>query len=112
MIKVGRVVAVVVGVATFVFLFIRGNWRADNLFLVPDLILSAGLIAAAVVPRRWARTALLLGFGIGAGVLMTSVSSYAVRGEIGFASLAGAVACAAVGTLLLQRDREVVRGRA
>lgn len=105
MIALGRFVAVVVGVATFVFLFIRDHWDAGNLFLVPDLILSAGLVMAAVVPRPWARPALLLGHGFATGVLTTSVSSYAVRGELGAASLAGAVACAIVGVLVFRGER-------
>ncbi|WP_159037032.1 hypothetical protein [Streptomyces specialis] len=112
MITFGRIVALVVGVATVAFLFLRDNWRTDNLFLVPDLILSLGLVLAAAAPRQWARTALLLTLGIGAGVLMTSVSAYAVQGEIGLASLAGAVACAVGGLLLIRRDRQVPRGNA
>jgi hypothetical protein len=101
--RAARVMAAVVGVGFFVFLFLHDSWRSDNLFLVPDLLLSAVLVCAAVVPMRYARLALMFAFGMGTGVIATSVSSYAVRGELGLASLVGALACAATAALLLVR---------
>ncbi|WP_017588829.1 hypothetical protein [Nocardiopsis ganjiahuensis] len=95
-----RVVAAVIGVATFVYLFLHDSWHAENLFLVPDLVLCAALVAAALMPVRYARAALLFAFGLSAGVLMTSVSSYAVRGELGAVSLLGAITCAAFALVL------------
>lgn len=88
-----RVVALIVGVSTFVFMFLHGSWRPDNLFLVPDLALTAVLVGGAALPSRRARPVLLAGFGFAVGVLAVSVSSYAVRGELGGASLLGVVAC-------------------
>jgi hypothetical protein len=112
MIKLGRAVALIVGLATFAYLFIHDSWQADNLFLVPDLILSVTLVAAAAAPSRWARGALLLGLGFAAGVLATSVSAYAVDGRLGAASLAGALACAIAGLLLLRNNRELAHASA
>lgn len=88
-----RVVAALVGVGTFVFLFLYDSWHADNLFLVPDLVLCLVLLVGAVLPARLARPGLLFGFGLAAGVLMTSVASYAVRGAFGAVSLLGVLAC-------------------
>lgn len=101
-----RALAAIVGVGTFLFLFVNESWRADNLFLVPDLVLTAALGVAAIMPDRWAKGALAASHGLAAGVLMTSVSSYAVRGEFGGASFLGAAAClAAVATLSVSRTR-------
>lgn len=103
-----RVMAAVVGVGLFVFLFLHDSWRSDNLFLVPDLLLSALLVAAAVVPARHARLALMFAFGMGTGVIATSVSSYAVRGELGLASLVGALACVVTALVLFRRPARTV----
>ncbi|GAB3168729.1 hypothetical protein GCM10027059_32090 [Myceligenerans halotolerans] len=99
-ITAGRVAALVLSGATFAFLFIHDSWRPDNLFLVPDLILCATLLAAALTPSRWAGRALLFAFGLTAGVLMTSVASYAVDGRLGAASLLGAVAAVVLAALV------------
>ncbi|MBE1457283.1 hypothetical protein H4W79_001497 [Nocardiopsis terrae] len=80
-----RTAAAAIGLVTFVYLLHHDSWRAENLFLVPDLVLCAALAAAALLPARRARAGLLFAFGLGAGVLMTSASSYAVRGEPGAA---------------------------
>ncbi|TDC53085.1 hypothetical protein E1212_06610 [Jiangella ureilytica] len=104
MITVARVVATGTSIVTLVYLFLHDSWRADNVFLVPDLVLCAVLLVGAVLPPAWAGTVLLSGFALAAGVFGTSVSSYAVDGELGVPSLAGAVGCAAM-TVLLGRDR-------
>lgn len=103
----GRVTALALSAGTFAFLFINDSWRADNLFLVPDLVLSAALLAAALVPERWAARALPVAFGFSAGVLITSVMSYVVEGRFGFASLLGAVV-AVVFAALPFRSRPLV----
>ncbi|MGW5878239.1 hypothetical protein ACWFMI_17000 [Nocardiopsis terrae] len=104
-----RTAAAAIGLVTFVYLFHHDSWRAENLFLAPDLVLCAALAAAALLPARWARAGLLFAFGLGAGVLTTSVSSYAVRGELGAASLLGAVTCAAFALVLAVRGTEGAR---
>ncbi|MCA2217853.1 hypothetical protein [Jidongwangia harbinensis] len=101
---IGRLGAVAISVTTFGFLFLRDNWRADNLFLVPDLVLCAVLAVAAALPARAAAPALLGAYAFTAGVLATSVSSFAVDGRVGYASLAGLVAATFM-TLVLLRGR-------
>lgn len=98
-----RVVAAVISLATFGYLFVNDSWRVDNLFLVPDLLLCAVLLAAALLPAARARGALLFGLGMGAGVLSAAAAAYLVRGELGAASLVGAVTCAAMAAVLLWR---------
>lgn len=103
----GRVVAGVLSLSTFVFLFVHGSWRSDNLFLVPDLILCAGLALAAAVPERAARRWLMIALGFTAGVLATSVASYAVRGELGLPSAVGVlVALGMAGALAAPAPRQ------
>jgi hypothetical protein len=96
--------AVLVSLGTFAFLFVSDGWRSDNAFLVPDLILCAGLVIAALLRGPVAAPALILTLGLAAGVLTTSVSSAAVDGELSAPSLFAA-ASAAVLALLLVRNR-------
>ncbi|XVQ08004.1 hypothetical protein ACQP1W_36325 [Spirillospora sp. CA-255316] len=103
LITASRVLAVIFSAGTFVFLFLHDSWRGDNLFLVPDLILCGLLLVAAVLPRRHAVPALAFSFAMCTGVFTASVSSYAVRGELGTASFVGVVGCAVMAALLLTR---------
>jgi len=96
----GRAFAVLISLGTFVFLFLHDSWRGDNLFLVPDLILCVLLLAAAALPGRSAVPAISLVLAMCTGVFTASVSSYAVRGELGTASLLGVIGCAGVAVLL------------
>jgi hypothetical protein len=102
----GRVAAAVLSLSTFVFLFLHDSWRRDNMFLVPDLILCGILLIGALLPDRPAAATLTVGFGYAAGVLSTSVLSYAVRGEFGLPSLVGAVTAAALAGALAQDQRK------
>jgi hypothetical protein len=99
----GRAFAAVISVSTFAFLFLHDSWRSDNLFLVPDLILCVLLLVAAALPGPYAAPALGFSLAMCAGVFTASASSYAVRGELGAASLLGAIGCAAVAALLQWR---------
>ncbi len=108
MILLARAAALAIAAGTFAFLFINNSWRADNLFLVPDLILCLLLVAGAALPTRHAHPVLLFGFGYTAGVLSCSVASYAIAGQLGAASLLGAVA-ASVMAVLLWSKRDTVR---
>jgi hypothetical protein len=101
----GRLVAALLSLSTFVFLFLHDSWRSDNLFLVPDLILIAALAIAAALPDRLARTALPVAFAYTGGVLVTSVASYAVRSEFGLPSAVGALIALTLATLLTARPR-------
>jgi hypothetical protein len=102
---VGRMAAVALSVSTFVFLFLHDSWRSDNQFLVPDLVLCAGLLVAAGLPARHATAALPVVLGFSAGVFAVSVASYAVRDELGLPSLLGAVGAVVMALLLAGRRR-------
>ncbi|MGP4019927.1 hypothetical protein [Saccharopolyspora sp. 5N708] len=101
LVNIGRAVAVVLGLTTFGFLFVHGSWRADNLFLVPDLIICALLVVAAVLPVAAAGPALVFAFGMSAGVFTTATAAYAVRGEVGIATLIGVAVSALMAWLLV-----------
>ncbi|MEV4277222.1 hypothetical protein [Actinoplanes xinjiangensis] len=101
---VGRVTAAVLSLTTFVFLFLHDSWRADNLFLVPDLILCAVLLAGALLPARSALVVLPVGLAYTTGVLTASAFSYVARGEVGVPSMVGAITSAVVAMLLARRS--------
>ncbi|WP_157552751.1 hypothetical protein [Jiangella gansuensis] len=99
-----RLVAAATSLVTFAYLFLHDSWRADNLFLVPDLLLCALLLAGAMTPTAWVVPVLSAGFALTAGVLVTSVSSYAVDGELGVPSLLGVLLSAVMVVLLARRQ--------
>lgn len=86
-----RVVAVALGLITFVFFFIHDTFRLDNIFLIPDVLLCLALVIGGISPQRVAAPVLLASFGGAAGIFGVSVASYAVRGELGAASIIGVV---------------------
>ena len=98
---IARVGALLVSLGTFAFLFVGAGWQSDNAFLVPDLILCAGLVGAAFLRGPIAVPALILTLGLAAGVLMTSVSSAAVDGELSIPSLFAAASALVLALLLL-----------
>lgn len=100
-----RIIAIGLSVSTFVFLFLHDSFRSDNLFLVPDLVLCAALVVAAALPAPYAAPALIGAFGLAGGVLAVSVSSYAVAGELGVASLLGLALSVAMTVVLTLRSR-------
>lgn len=104
MITLARLVAAGTSLVTLVFMFVHDSWRADNVFLAPDLALCGLLLAGAALPAAWVVTALVPAFAVGAGVFGTSVSAYAVDGELGIPSLLGLLGCAAM-VVLLARHR-------
>lgn len=100
--KIARIAAVLTSVGTFAFLFPTGSWRLDNIFLIPDLLLCALLLIAAVLPDRVAPLALLASFCFSAGVLVTAVSWYAVDGRIGIGALIGSLTSVVMVCFLLR----------
>lgn len=84
-----RSVAIALGVITFAFFFIHDNFRLDNIFFIPDMLLCIALVVAALLPKNFAVPALMATFGAAAGIFSVSVASYAVRGEFGLASFIG-----------------------
>ena len=102
---IARVGAVLLSLGTFAFLFVGAGWQSDNAFLVPDLVLCAGLVAAAFLRGPIAVPALILTLGLAAGVLMTSVSvslsPSAVDGGLSIPSLFAAASALVLALLLL-----------
>lgn len=111
LLPVGRFVAVAVAVPTLAVLFLDEGFRADNLFLVPDLALCAMLVVGAVLPRRYAIAVLPLGFGFGAGVITTAVFSYVSRGAPleGIRTMVVAAVCLVMAALLAARGARADR---
>lgn len=103
---IARAVAVALSGGTLVFLFGSGDWRGDNPFLVPDLILCAILVVTACLPPREAVPALIFGFGLAAGVFGSAVSAAAVQGRLGAGALVGAIVALAVVVPLMRRHSE------
>lgn len=99
---IARVGAILVSLGTFAFLFVGDGWQSDNLFLVPDLLLCAGLVVAAFLRGPVAVPALILTLGLAAGVLATSVSSSAVDGELSVPSLFAAASALVLALLLVR----------
>jgi len=99
---IARVGAILVSLGTFAFLFVGDGWQSSNVFLVPDLILCAGLVVAAFLRGPVAVPALILALGLSAGVLATSVSSSAVDGELSVPSLFAALSSLVLALLLVR----------
>ncbi|MBA3712396.1 MAG: hypothetical protein H0W76_08080 [Pyrinomonadaceae bacterium] len=104
---VARYGAVIWSLGTLLFIFLRNAFRSDNIFLVPDLILAALLIVAALSPKRIAPPLLLAGFSLSAGVFMTSVASSMVAGQLNIPSLVATLG-SVIGMVLVARH--MVRG--
>ncbi|GAA3386602.1 hypothetical protein [Cryptosporangium minutisporangium] len=101
-VQAARLLALFLSATTFAFLFLHDSWRTDNLFLVPDLLLCAALVAAAAVPAERGLPYLLAAFGYTSGVLTTAAFEYVAQGQLGVPSLLGALGAVAV-TVLLAR---------
>jgi hypothetical protein len=84
---------------------------ATNLFLVPDLLVVALLLAAAAVPTARAAPVLLVCLGLATGVFATAASSYAVRGATGWGVLSFAVITAGTAALLALRTAQRIDTR-
>ncbi|MBL7253284.1 hypothetical protein [Paractinoplanes lichenicola] len=100
---IARTAAVLTAVGTVGYLFPAGLFRTDNIFLIPDLLLSLLLLLAAAAPARYAVTDLLCAFCFAGGVLVTAVSWYAVDGRVGPGALLGAVTSAVMAAVLIRR---------
>lgn len=98
-----RYIAVFIGVTTLFFLFLHGSFRSDNIFLVPDLILSALLLVAAALPKRIAAVMLLFGFGLAVGVFVTATVSSMIQGQMGIPTLVAAIGSLAISIILMRR---------
>ncbi len=111
--RAARLVAAVIGVGTGVNIVTSGMLEqpATSLFLVPDLLVVALLLAAAAVPTARAAPVLLVALGLATGVFVTAASSYAVRGTTGWGVLAFAVITACTAALLALRTAQQIDTR-
>lgn len=98
--KTARIIAIALSVITFAFIFIHDNFRLDNIFFIPDMLLCVVLIVAALLPARLAVPLLIATYGAAAGIFSVSVASYAVRGEFGLASFIGIIISSVMAGLL------------
>lgn len=103
-----RLAAILTAVGTVAFLFIGGDWRWANLFLLPDLILSAALLLGAALPGRQAEAVLGAAFAFAAGVFSAATMSYVVDGRFGSGAASGLLT-ATVATLWVLRRRLAAR---
>jgi hypothetical protein len=108
-----RAVAAVIGLATGVNIVTSGMAAnpGTSLFLVPDLLAVALLLAAAATPTVRARPVLLVATGTATGVFTTAAMAYALRGEVGWGVTAFAVIVATTAALLAVGDRHARRCR-
>lgn len=97
-----RTAAAGTALGTFGFLFVGDNWRSTNIFLVPDLLVCAALIAAAVLPPARMVAVLLGTFGAGIGVFGTATANYLVQGRFGIGAFIGLVTSAVASAFLVR----------
>jgi hypothetical protein len=96
-----RGAALSVAAGTIGFLFIGGDWRLSNLFLFPDLLVSALLALGAFTAEQAMRPILLGGFAMGIGVFSAAAAGYVVDGRFGVGATSALVTCVVAGTWLL-----------
>jgi hypothetical protein len=105
-----RGIGMIIAVLTLVFLVLDLTANAD-IFLVPDLVLAAILIGAALIPNpQLAALGLLLGYAYTAGVFSLSVAIAVVRGPMTLSTVVGlavTVVCAALLIWWMLRARGV-----
>lgn len=98
---VGRSVALVTSGLTVAFFFLSDSLTRDNLFLVPDLIICALLIVAALVPGMWAPGALALALALTAGVFVCATAEHIQLGESWAVTAAGTLVTAGMAMYLM-----------
>ncbi|MGP4008617.1 hypothetical protein [Streptomyces sp. 4N124] len=85
---VGRCVAVLISLGTFVNLLVSD---VESAFVAPDALVCAALVAAAGLPAERAVPVLASAFGLASGVFTVAVFSNFVRDEVGVAVLVPAL---------------------
>lgn len=98
-----RAAALGTATGTIAFLFLGDGWRLSNIFLIPDLIVTLVLAAAAFLPRAQLLPSLLGGFAMGAGVFATASADYLVEGRIGIGAGIALVTCLVSAGFVLRR---------
>ncbi|GIG91105.1 hypothetical protein [Plantactinospora endophytica] len=80
-VAVARGTAALLTVVMVWYFATSGAVRSDNLFLVPDLLVTVFALGSSLLPRRVAVPAMLFAYAWAAAVFTTSLFSYVVRGE-------------------------------
>ncbi|MGI5290707.1 hypothetical protein ACQEVF_46320 [Nonomuraea polychroma] len=105
LVTVARYYAVALGLGTVGYLFLAGMVRADNAFLIPDLIISGLLIMSAFLPPAYEVRGMILAYGMAAGVFTTAAFSALTRGDLGVVTVAAAAGSLVVAALLVTRQK-------
>lgn len=98
-----RISAAITAAGTLIFLFIGGDWRWSNMFLIPDLVVCAILLAGAVLSGPRLRLVLMIGFSCGAGVFSVATASYLAQGRFGVGATIALLTCCAATIYLARR---------
>jgi hypothetical protein len=80
----------------------------ENPFYLPDLLLSAWLFSASLLPGRWLMPAMLSGYGLASGVLGVAAMTQLAAGHVGvglLGGLLGSVAGMAISLGIVAWDR-------
>jgi hypothetical protein len=95
-----RCVAALIALGTLLNLLVRG---VDAAFVVPDILVTAALAAAAVLPARHAAPALMSAFGLASGVFTVAFFAYIAKGGFGAGVLVFDLVCVTMTALLSWR---------
>ncbi|MEU0084249.1 hypothetical protein [Streptomyces sp. NPDC006274] len=95
-----RCVAALIALGTLLNLLVRG---VDAAFVVPDVLVTAALAVAAVLPVRHAVPALVSAFGLASGVFTVAFFAYIARGGFGAGVLVFDLVCVTMTALLSWR---------
>ncbi|WP_416565402.1 hypothetical protein [Nocardia testacea] len=113
LIAIARIAAVPVSSWLITMLAFDADYRADNIFAVPDAVFSLLLLVGAVLPARTAVPALTVGYLFGSGVITIAALDRLQQGETGLGLLDFAIAglYLAVAFLLITRSARVLTPR-
>ncbi|MFC4123990.1 hypothetical protein [Nocardia rhizosphaerae] len=98
---IARILAVPVSAWLIIALIVNADYRADNIFAVPDFTFSLLLLIAAFLPRRLATPSLLAGFYFGSGVITIAALDRFDHGQAPQGILNLIIAAAYLATALL-----------
>ncbi|MEU4837241.1 hypothetical protein [Nocardia testacea] len=109
LVTLARIAAVPVSSWLIAMLTFDADYRADNMFAVPDTAFSLLLLVAAVLPVRIAVPALTVGYLFGSGVITIAALDRFEQGQSGQGGLNLAIAGAylVLALLLILRSRPV-----
>lgn len=101
MVLLARIAALPVSLVLIWWLAFDADYRADNIFALPDLAFSILLVVAAFLPRRAAVPLLAVGFYFGSGVITVAAFERLAQGETGPGTLNFAIVAVYLAMALL-----------